>query len=64
MTKRGKIVLRDAEIQKLRRGETLVLRLKPGMEEIELKTSICVQWEKKAPIGSVESIIDHMKFDR
>ena len=44
--KRGKIVLGNPEIQKLREGKSVVVRLKPGMEEIELKASILVNWPK------------------
>jgi hypothetical protein len=66
MAKRGKVVLGNPELQRLRRGESVVIRLKPGMDEIELKASILVQRNDKPqpPIGSVESILDHMKFER
>ncbi len=58
--KRGKVVLGRAEIEKLKRREPLIIKLKPGMDELEITASILVEWERKPRYseGSVESMIE------
>lgn len=58
--KRARVVLGKKEIEKLRRGESVIVRLKS--EEVEIRASLCVDWNfGKPPIGSFESILDHLK---
>jgi hypothetical protein len=57
--KRARIVLGNPEIEKLERGESLIVRLKSG-EQIEIKASILVRWHRYSE-GSVESILQEMK---
>jgi hypothetical protein len=55
--KRGRVILGQSEIDKLKRGESLLVRVKSGMEEIELRLSVLAK-DRRYSEGSFESIIE------
>lgn len=59
MSKRARVILGAREVEKLKRGDSLVVRLKSG-EEIEIKAGILANWNAYTE-GSVESIIRELK---
>ena len=61
MSQRAKIVLGQPEIDRLKRKESLVVKLKPDTSEIEIKASMLVHWNSYSE-GSIESMIQALKF--
>jgi hypothetical protein len=55
---RARVVLGVQEIEKLKHGETLIVRLKDE-SEIEIKASTLVRWNHHTE-GSFESILDSL----
>jgi hypothetical protein len=61
--KRGRVVLGASELAKLGRGEPVLIRVKAGMEEIQIEASIVARAPGRYREGSLESIIKSF-FDR